>query len=516
MGRPLVAAVISLAAVTALARESSVVDRFNKEFQMTGGATVIVENPVGNVEVIGTDDSRVVVAAERTIKGPDADAVEEGRAATRFYWAGDERARLFRTLVPPLRGGGWTAVVKYTIHVPRTSHVSVASHSSDRIRIADIRGNVTINNINGTILLERITGATAVDSANGNIIYIAAGPLLASANLNTVNGNIEVRAPGQSSFQWVSQTIKGDARTTFPVRLRAYPDNLFRGSVNAPGGPTIQTRTLMGNIFLLMTGTQSASAKSLRSIAPEPGPDRPAFAVAAQTIQQAFVQGYFEYQTSMGNIRIGEVRGAAKVMTGAGEVELRSVFGACQVVSLGGPLNLGDIFGVLNARTEAGDILVQAAREGGTIITGGGMIRLLYNGGPSKLWSGGGDIVVRQAAAPIIAETKSGDITVTVDPSLKTQKVSARTAKGNVVLNVTPRFAADIDVTVITSESDANKFKSDFAGLSIQRDRVNGKTRIRATGKINGGGERVDLYAEDGRVTITANTGSPISVIAPQ
>ena len=43
---------------------------------------------------------------------------------------------------------------------------------------------------------------------------------------------------------------------------------------------------------------------------------------------------------------------------------------------------------------------------------------------------------------------------------------------------------------------------SDFAGLTVKRDQFNGKTRLRATGKIGGGGEKVELYTEDGEIQI--------------
>ena len=36
------------------------------------------------------------------------------------------------------------------------------------------------------------------------------------------------------------------------------------------------------------------------------------------------------------------------------------------------------------------------------------------------------------------------------------------------------------------------------------REQVGGKTKIHAMGKVNGGGERVELYAEDGGIQISA------------
>ncbi|MGZ8796761.1 MAG: hypothetical protein ACXW2F_05395, partial [Thermoanaerobaculia bacterium] len=87
--------------------------------------------------------------------------------------------------------------------------------------------------------------------------------------------------------------------------------------------------------------------------------------------------------------------------------------------------------------------------------------------------------------------------------------------KGNLSLNVAPAFAAEIDATVITSDPDRNNIVSDLAGLQVRREQIGGKTKIRATGKVNGGGERVELYAEDGGIQISTHAGTPVGSVTP-
>jgi hypothetical protein len=67
----------------------------------------------------------------------------------------------------------------------------------------------------------------------------------------------------------------------------------------------------------------------------------------------------------------------------------------------------------------------------------------------------------------------------------------------------------------MTSDPDTNAVHSDFPGLQIKSDRVGSRTRIHATGKINGGGERIELYAEDGDIHIANLTTSPITITSP-
>jgi DUF4097 and DUF4098 domain-containing protein YvlB len=513
------ATVLLSCAIPALAELQST-ERATRELPIYLGGSFVLENTAGDIDLIGTDDAKVVISMEKTVRATDKAALDDGVQQTIVRFVGDEKTRVVQTLLPPpvMRIGRWISAVKYSIRVPRTVHVKIVTTSANRIRVVDIRGNVYVKSFDGLIILEGITGPSIVDTANGNVVFVAPAGNLSSAMLSTVNGSIEVRAPRDSNFQWVGEAIKGDVRTTFPARV-TFTGTKFRGAVNAPGGPTIATQTIFGNISVLQNGIPVSAARSLRDLAPKDLIPSPSSNLSVrrvpETIRRGKVQGTLSFSTILGNVFVDEVHGNVNVTTGAGEVQLGSVFGSCSVTSFGGPLNLGDILGPLTARTEAGDVLVQAARNGGTIISGGGTIRVLYTAGETRLQSGGGDIIVRQAAAPINAETQSGDISITLDPGSKTERVTAKTAKGNILLNVAPAFGADIDATVITSDPDNNNVVSDLGGLQFRREEIGGKTKIRATGKVNGGGERVELYAEDGGIQISTRAGAPISVLTP-
>ena len=489
----------------------------HRELPMFLGGTFVLENLAGDIAIAGTDDEKVVVDAVLNVRALDKDALADGKAQTQLAYLGDARMRIVRTVVPPVRNGNWTSGVNFTIRVPRTVHVKVVSTSAGRIHVSEIRGNVAVKSFNGVIVLDDVTGAATIDTANGNVIFNVPEVGLAETQLVSVNGSVEVHAPANASFQWLASSLKGDVRTTFPVRA-IFDGNQFHGNINKPGGPTISTRSLMGNVAVLKNGTQFAAAQSLLGLKPAdmmPVPDGPRVSPTVQTFRQNIVQGVLRFSTMLGNIIVGEIRGNATLVTGAGEVQVGSIYGNGEITSLGGPLNLGDILGSLSARTEAGDVLVQSARNGGSITTGGGPIRLLYTGGPMRLQSGGGDIVVRQAAGPINAETQSGDIFLSLDPAQSKQKIIAKTAKGNIMIDVPPAFGADIDATLITSDPDVQKFVADFPGISVRREQIAGKTKIRATGKVNGGGERFELYAQDGSIQITVRTSPAITVVKP-
>ncbi|HEX3068784.1 MAG TPA: hypothetical protein VHX14_09410 [Thermoanaerobaculia bacterium] len=513
--RILIVVAALLPATELLATTFAPVNRIVREFAIDPAGSVWIDNPFGSIDVIGGEGTVISVTAERSIVATDSTALKEAADAVVISFQGDSKVRLIRTVMPALRNAH--ATVNYTIRVPKTVAVKIGSKSAEHIRVAHIGGSVTVNGFAGTVIMEDVSGASALNVVNGRVIYDYQQSPTAKAEVQAVNADIDVYVPPAAKFDWIADTINGDILTTFPIRGGRFAGTIFRGQVNGSGGPTINTATMMGRVLLLAKGSNPAQASSMRL-------NRPVHEHAAgdvllhpsQKIQLPFVTGDWTFAASVADVTVGEVRGNAHVETGAGEVELGTVFGQCIVTSMGGPLNLGDIIGLLSAHTGAGDVLVRAARMGGEVSTDGGLIRIIYSGGPMTLRSGGGDIIVRQTSGAIDAQTTSGDITITGDPRQRTLKMLAHTMQGNVILNVSPRFGADIDATILTSDPDVNEMHIDFTGLTVRREQVGAKTRIHATGKINGGGERVELYAEEGDIHISSQSISPMRLANPK
>ncbi|HYI12724.1 MAG TPA: hypothetical protein VEK57_26985 [Thermoanaerobaculia bacterium] len=524
--RSLTAIVILTAGIAASAQQKPAMVRktirTDQKFTVAAGGSFVLENPIGNIEILGADVVDVEASIVTTITAETEAILKEAQRQSGIAIGGNVKTRIVRTAVA-LDGQKkpWTMRSHWTVRVPRSISVRIISSSSERIRIVDLAGSIHVKNFNGNVIVSNVAGAAFVESVNGSIVYSTAVPHK-NVVLSTVNGHVTATVAGTADFRWVAETGTGDIRTNFAPRGR-FGGATFRGTVNAPGGPTITTQSLMGNVYLLTSGTSATASQSIRTARPavmsaafeptvgqpEPGPNG----------QRVFTRGVFRgslvYQTSVGDVRVNEIHGRADIRTGAGEVRLGSVTGSCNVTSKGGPLQLGEILGPLTASTGAGDILVDSTRRGGTITTKGGTIRLLYTSGPTRLESGGGDIIVRQAAAPIVAETTSGDIAITVDGASKSETIDAKTGKGNVVLQVGPKFAADIDATIITTDPNADTILSDIPGLSITRQQVSGKTRVRAVGKINGGGEKVVLLATNGDIRITTGAVAP-TIVRPR
>ncbi len=499
-------AVFLLLALPLGAANLTFVDRpFSKTLPIDVAGTLWIDNPFGTIEISGVDGANATITAVRTTIAVDRDSMAEARENTVLSFEGDTHQRIVRTIIPPLRSQRWSSSVKYMINVPRTVHVRVATKVAETVRIVNVMGNVTVKAFAALIILDNVTGASIVDSVNGRVVYNYPSKPVSVAQVNTINGSIEIHMPADANVDWIASSARGDIWTTLPLHGR-WQGTVFRGNVNAPGGPQLTTATMLGRVALLGNGATGAEAQSVASLIPQfdVGNQRPASTPQMMRVQLASVPGPMEIVQRIADINIGEARGPLRVITGAGAIELGTVYGDCIANSAGGAITITEAKAGLNAHSGGGDILVRTARTGGTITTDGGTIKVEYTGGPTTLKNAAGDIIVRQAAGPIDAETRSGDIAIGADPNHNTQRITARTARGNVTLHLPPRFAADVDATVLTSDNDSDAIFSDFKGLQIRKEQVGGKTRVHATGKINGGGERLELYAENGTIHINA------------
>ncbi|HXI11367.1 MAG TPA: hypothetical protein VNM92_01810 [Thermoanaerobaculia bacterium] len=495
------------------------IEKFDQTFPIGGTATLIISNTVGRIEVIGSSASSMSLQAVRVTDAFDEKAVEEAVLSNPIIVGGSGSNRIIRSLGVPERNGRWSSHIDYLIRVPPGVQLRIFNTSSERISVTNILGTVFVRNTHGRIELNAPLGVTTVDTINGNVVASFGRNPASNTSIRTVNGSIDLRVPTGSRFAWLAETLKGDIRTTIPAQGTFDPNNsgtFFRGIVNGPGGPTIETATMTGQVLLLLNGQSAESARSLiagstgyAAVAEKRGP-KP---VLQRTVSIGSVAGNYDFSTMLGSVSVLDVRGDAKVFTRAGEIALGRVLGRANVVSLGGPLNLGDVGGELKARTSGGDIFIRAARKGGEVFTEGGNVQLLFSAGPITLGSGGGDIIVRQASGPVRAETDSGDISINLDPNLKTQRVWAKTGGGNLILNLPAGFGAEVDATIITDDGNINAIRTDLPGLMITRDKVGNRTRIRAVGRILGGGEKIVLHAEGGDIRILSQPVPRLMII---
>lgn len=533
----LIAALAMVAAAPSAFAQASV-ERFRSAVAVDAHGSLLIDNPVGPIFVTGTTKPGIRWEAVKSVRGVSPAAIEEGRKQTALGIGGTLRERVLRTEIPyPLRNGRWESGVMYRVEVPSTISLTILSVSGQRVMVSGIRGPVTIKHVNGRIELKDVTGPQNVETVNGDIIAVLPATLSRDVLLSSVNGHVQVETPPGASFSWEAETLRGGILSNLKVRgfFRRAETRQYHAVIGEGTKVRVRTSTVLGDIYLLRTGSRLADAgpispsemqASQERVQPQPlRPDTMgAFRQVSSSLlvgkpsarsfvaQQARIEGDFRIDVPMGSIFVGEIGGDAAVATRAGEIVLGRVTGRGDLRSLGGSIHLGDVQGPLDAFTSVGDIMIRLLRRGGSAVTDGGNIQIVGSGGPLVARTGGGDVTLRQVVGGTRAETNSGDVFLNVDPLLRSARIEARSGSGNIVLNLPPGLAADIDATVLSSDARLATFSSELPGLTVTRDTVGGRQRVRATGKINGGGDRIELRSENGGIQITARPASRVTL----
>ncbi|HEV2719756.1 MAG TPA: hypothetical protein VG323_07030, partial [Thermoanaerobaculia bacterium] len=331
-------AALLLVALPASAANMTYVDRpIQKVLPIDIAGTLWVDDPFGAIEITGVEGTKATITAVRTTIAVDRESMAEARENTVLSFDGDAHQRIVRTLIPPVRSQRWSSSVKFTISVPRTVNVRVATKASDTVRIANMMGNVTVKAFSATIILDNVTGASIVDSVNGRVVYNYASQPVSVAQVNTVNANIEIHMPSDANVDWVADSLRSDIWTTLPLHGR-WEGRVFRGNVNGAGGPRLTTATMLGRVAMLGNGATGADAQSVLSLIKQfDVADRP-MVQQMMRVQLATVPGPMEIVQRIADVNIGEARSTLRVFTG-GMIELGTVYGDC-TASSGGKISI--------------------------------------------------------------------------------------------------------------------------------------------------------------------------------
>lgn len=520
---------LALASVTAQAGPGSqselrevFSEKGSKSLRLDPMGAVFVESFSGSIRVVGTEGDKVVVETTRAIKAaPGVDIIKVRESLNVLY--DSTPAKLTIKSIGMVNNRQISTRIDYTIKVPTTAAVNVIGGIGDAFSVEQVKGRVFVRNVSGRITIDRATGPVIVDSVNADIIVTHHTDPTSGNDLKSTNGHVEIRVPQGSSIRWLASTLKGDIMTAgLPSLAGQVVENAgqktYRAALNGTTGPLMTATSITGRLYLLPTENPRQFAAS---VLPEMmGPHQEDLGldyeqvvsdvlIKKPTARSYFVQkgrqvGNLEMTAHLGaNVFFAQVEGSAKIISHGGEVVLGYVGGGCTVESKGGIVNLGDVSGRVQASTAAGDIFVRSARKGGQLTTGGGSIHVFYAGESLTLESGGGDLTVRQAAGGVRARTESGDIVVATDAKPnEAAPVALTTNGGSIVFEVATHRGFEIDAEIDASATGANRIESAFAGLTTVRERSGNRVKIRAKGRVNGGGPLVTLRATDGNITI--------------
>jgi hypothetical protein len=358
------------------------------------------------------------------------------------------------------------------------------------------------------------------------------------------NIDVEVREALRSS-----EDVRGGTRGIRGFRILD-PRRTYSGRVGVDGA-RVRLSALNGSILLLAAGTRPEDARPLVSerrsfvvtvpqiqvrvpevkvdippvkvrvpevevrvprvqvVGPRPvveGRPRPVPRVvwAGETpIERGDVAGDFLSTSGTSSYHIGNVSGRVKILTHSGEISVASAGAGADVKTLGGDIRIGPVKGDLAAQTLAGDVRAAAVDGSARVATSGGDIRIERVRGWLRARTAGGDIVVPVVGGPVDVETAGGDVRIAVAARRLREGISIVNGGGDVALVLPADFKGDLDLTVKEADLSEPAVRSDFPEVSITRK----DGTVRATGSLNGGGEKVRVSTSSG--TIRLRRGPP-------
>lgn len=176
--------------------------------------------------------------------------------------------------------------------------------------------------------------------------------------------------------------------------------------------------------------------------------------------------------TSGGNIEASDLIGKIDYSTSGGSITVEKIEGETIVSTSGGNLDVRDVIGDVDAETSGGNVMCENIVGNVNGHTSGGNVEIRSVDGRVKAGTSGGSIVIR-----VSGENKG---------------IEAETSGGDVDLFVKEGFKADID--------------AETSGGSVDCDlpvTVRGKVKdSELHGKMNGGGNRVQLGTSGGSIRI--------------
>lgn len=153
------------------------------------------------------------------------------------------------------RGEGVQQRVDFTIHVPHGTRINAIELVNGNIEIKDVEGDVDASSVNGEVSGEKLDGHVALATVNGEVSLVANGRA-DSIRMNSVNGGVLLVLPKKFDARITAGTVHGSIRTMngfADVDATSFTGSSLEGTLGK-GGLKVELNTVNGNIEIRREG----------------------------------------------------------------------------------------------------------------------------------------------------------------------------------------------------------------------------------------------------------------------
>lgn len=104
---------------------------------------------------------------------------------------------------------------EFDIKVPRTTNLVLRTEAGGDISVEGVEGDIDVNSMNGEISLTDISSSAVVNTMNGEIHVTFKKAPVKPVSLSSMNGEIDLRLPGDTKANLRMRTHNGSIRTNF-------------------------------------------------------------------------------------------------------------------------------------------------------------------------------------------------------------------------------------------------------------------------------------------------------------
>lgn len=167
----------------------------------------------GNITITGSSSTdSIIVNGERSVGSESMEDAESHLKLLSVNMHDITSGKLIKT-TQPKESNGRSYIVNYIVTVPKHFEIFVELVNGN-VSINSIDNTVTANNVNGEIVLTNINGSTFANIVNGQIKSRQSLPLNGTIDLGSVNGNIVLDIPTNTSAQFSASSVNGNISTS--------------------------------------------------------------------------------------------------------------------------------------------------------------------------------------------------------------------------------------------------------------------------------------------------------------
>jgi len=385
-----------------------------------------------------------------------------------------------------------------------------------RFYVADIEKEYKVQK-NGSLIMDNVNGDITISTWDKNVVKIHETRKM---DVYTKEEAEAIFKDAQAIYSQQGNTVRVGAeesyRSYMSSKFSVYLPGEFNVDLSTKGGDisitelkgTASLSTSGGDIALIRVDGKVDAQTSGGDVTIEKNTKEVSVKTSGGDIDILDVMGEVVAKTSGGDIVVKNNKARVDAKTSGGDIELENVGAEVDASTSGGDIDVNGSAGTINVSTSGGDIDLKNINGAAVAKTSGGDIEASNVKDGVKVSTSGGDIDLANIQGFIEGTTSGGDIEaeMTLKDFSKDHHVDLRSSGGDITVWLPEKLPATINAEIKLSGSSWGDSDYDiYSDFSLEKEEQKSGKRVEAIhshGKINGGGDLINIQTSNGNIKI--------------